>query len=365
MPAAANVPTPNRAAPKQAAASAPNLVRRDVLDSRRVKRNLSLIGGTLLSLLFLWLAFRRVDLQEVWGALREADPLLVALALFTFLVTQVVKSVRWKTLFYPEHRSRRLTKLLKVIVVGQMVNAAIPARLGEVARAYLLGKIERISTAYAFGTIVLEKALDSLMLLLLVLLISIFMPLPVWLKGSSLVVSGGMVLLLIVMTLLSRWEDRLPSWLDKVLGPGSWLTRVGVTGAVQRAALSLRPLRSLRLNAQLWGWSLLNWLIMISTNVILLWAFGLHLPWTAAPVLLAILNIGIIVPSSPGRIGIFHYLCVLTLGLYNVEPSTALAYGIVLHALVYLPIFLFGAYFLWRENYDLSHLAELASSDEL
>ncbi len=341
-------------------------MRRGILESRRVKRNLSLIGGTLLSIFFLWLAFRRVDLQEVWEALRQAKPLLVALSLLTFLITQVVKSIRWKTLFYPEHHSRRLSKLLKVIVIGQMINAAVPApRLGEVARAYLLGKIERISTAYAFGTVVLEKALDSLMLLVLVFLISLFMPLPVWLKGSSLIVSGGMVLLLIVMTLLSRWENRLPSWLDRVLGPESWLTRVGVTGAIQRAALSLRPLRSFSLNVQLWGWSLLNWLVMIATNLILLWAFGLYLPWTAAPLLLAILNIGIILPSSPGRIGIFHYLCVLTLGLYGVEPSVALAFGIVLHALVYLPIFLFGAYFLWRENYNLSHLTELASANHL
>jgi len=352
-----------RACLKQTVIPARTLGRMGILKSRHVKRNLSLICGTILSLLFLWLAFRRVDLQEVWHALRQADPLLVALALLTFLLTQVVKAVRWKTLFYPDQRARRLSKLLEVIVIGQMVNAAIPARLGEVARAYLLGKIEQISIAYTFGTIVLEKALDSLMLVIMVLLISIFMPLPVWLKGSSLIVSGGMVLLLVVMTLLSRWEDRLPSWLDRVLGPRSWLTRVGVTGAVQRAALSLRPLRSLKLNAQLWGWSLLNWLLMIGTNEILLWAFGLHLPWTAAPLLLAILNIGIIVPSSPGRIGIFHYLCVLTLGLYDVDPSMALAYGIVLHALVYLPIFLFGAYFLWRENYDLTHLTELASTD--
>lgn len=350
---------------KPTAIPAHTLWRMGILESRRLKKNLSLIGGTLFSLFFLWLAFRSVNVQEVWHALMQADPLLVGLALLTFLLTQAVKAARWKTLFYPEHRARRLSKLLKVIVVGQMINAAIPARLGEVARAYLLGKIERIGTAYTFGTIVLEKALDSLMLLILVLLISIFMPLPGWLKGSSLVVSGGMVVLLVVMTLLSRWEDSLPSWLDRVLGSRSWLTRVGVTGAVQRAALSLRPLRSLRLNVQLWGWSLVNWLIMIATNVILLWAFGLHLPWTAAPLLLAILNIGIIVPSSPGRIGIFHYLCVLTLGLYDVGRSTALAYGIVLHGLVYLPIFLFGAYFLWRENYDLAHLAELASTDSL
>jgi hypothetical protein len=299
----------------------------------------------------------------VWQTLRQVDLWLLAAALGVFLLTQVVKAARWKALFYPDHRARRFGRLLSVIYIGQMVNAAVPARLGEVARAYLLSRIEDISAAYVFGTIVLEKALDSLMLLLAVLFLSVFIPLPSWVKGSSLLVSGGMVVVLIVMTVLSRWEDRLPAWTNRLMGPQSWLARLGITRAIQRAALSLRPLKSLRMNLLLWGWSMFNWGLMILSNLLLFWAFDLHLPWTAAPLLLAILNIGIIVPSSPGRIGVFHYLCVLTLGLYGVEPSLALAYGIILHALVYLPIFILGAYFLWRENYDLSRLAALASSD--
>lgn len=327
------------------------------------KRNLSLVIGTALSVLFLWLAFRRVNVAQVWAAMAQTNPLLLAVALATFLLTQGAKAARWRTLFYPQQRERRFSKLAEVIIIGQMINAAIPARLGEVARAYMLGRIESISGAYVFGTVVLEKASDSLMLLLLVFLVSLFMPLPTWLKGSSLVVSGGMVLLLIVMTVLSRWEDRLPGWLDRIIGPDSWLARVGLVQALIRAASSLRPLKSPRATLQLWGWSALNWLLMISTNLVLFAAFGFDLPWTAAPLLLAILNIGIIIPSSPGRIGIFHYLCVLTLGLFGIADSMALAYGIVLHALIYLPIFLLGAYFLWRENYNLARLSELAAAE--
>ncbi len=330
----------------------------------RTRRNLGLIAGTLLSVLFLWLAFRQVHLREVWEALRQANAWLVGAALAAFLATQAVKAARWKALFYPEHRERRLGKLMSVIYIGQAVNAALPARLGEIARAYLLARIESVSGAYVLGTIVLEKALDSLMLLLVVLVTSVFMPFPSWVKGSSLFVSGGMVVLLAAMTALSRWEGRLPAWVVRMVGPESWLGRLGVMGAVQRAALSLRPLKSLRMNLVLWCWSAGNWALMILTNALVFWAFGLRLPWTAAPLLLAILNIGIIVPSSPGRIGVFHYLCVLTLGLYGVDPALALACGIVLHAIVYLPIFVLGGYFLWRENYDWARLTELAALEE-
>lgn len=330
----------------------------------RTRQTLSLIGGTLLSLLFLWLAARQVHLWEVWSALQQANLWWVGAALAAFLATQGVKAARWKALFYPEHGARRLGKLLRLIYIGQMVNAALPARLGELARAYILARTEAVSGAYVLGTIVLEKALDSLMLLLVVLITSIFMPFPSWVKGSSLVVSGGMVVLLTVMTILSRWEGRLPCRVAQAFAPTSWLGRLGVMAAIQRAALSLRPLRSFRMNLVLWGWSAGNWALMILTNLLMFRAFSLHLPWTAAPLLLAILNIGIIVPSSPGRIGIFHYLCVLTLGLYGVDAALALACGILLHAVVYVPIFLLGAYYLWRENLSWARLAELETVEQ-
>lgn len=310
-----------------------------------------------MSLLFLWLAIRQVHLRQVWAALRQANVWLLGAALGAFLATQVLKAARWRALFYPDHGARRFGKLLRLIYIGQMVNAAIPARLGEIARAYLLARTESISGAYVLGTIVLEKSLDSLMLLLVVLVTSIFMPFPSWVKGSSLVVSGGMAALLVIMTVLSRWEGRLPAWVARAVGPSSWLGRLGIVPAIRRAALSLRPLRSARMNLVLWGWSAGNWALMILTNVLVFWAFGLRLPWTAAPLLLAILNIGTIVPSSPGRIGIFHYLCVLTLGLYGVDAALALACGILLHAVVYVPIFLLGVYYLWRENLSWAGLS--------
>lgn len=300
-----------------------------------------------------------MHLREVWDALQQANLWWVGAALGAFLTTQGAKAARWRALLYPDHKERHLGRLMRIIYIGQMVNAALPARLGELARAYLLARGESVSGVYVLGTIMLEKALDSLMLLLVVLITSIFMPFPSWVKGSSLLVSGGMVALLAVMTALSRWEDRLPGWVTQSFAPTSWLGRLGILPAIQRAALSLRPLKSLRMNLVLWGWSAGNWTLMTLTNVLMFWAFGLRLPWTAAPLLLAILNIGIIVPSSPGRIGIFHYLCVLTLGLYGVDAALALACGILLHAVVYVPIFLLGAYYLWRENPSWARLSEL------
>jgi hypothetical protein len=68
------------------------------------------------------------------------------------------------------------------------------------------------------------------------------------------------------------------------------------------------------------------------------------------------MHLGLAVPSSPARIGVFHYLCVLSLSVFGVEASLALAYGFVLHFVVVLPIIFAGLFSLWRENLTLFRL---------
>jgi len=89
-----------------------------------------------------------------------------------------------------------------------------------------------------------------------------------------------------------------------------------------------------------------------ATNWIVGLAMGLQLPIMAYGLLFATLQISAIVPlpTSPGRLGVFHYLCVVVLGLYGVERDVALAYGLVLHLLVYLPTAVGGPLLLWLEN---------------
>jgi hypothetical protein len=91
----------------------------------------------------------------------------------------------------------------------------------------------------------------------------------------------------------------------------------------------------------------LIWGTAIWTNVLTFRALDLRLPWTAAGLLLAVLQAGISVPSVPGRIGVFQYLCILTLGLFGVSEAAGLSYGILLQAIVFLPTTLLSVAGLW------------------
>jgi len=298
------------------------------------------ILGLGLGLALLALAVRGIDLREVWRGMRGADPLWVALALLAVLLTTAAKVGRWRGLF-PEAGALRWGALARALVVGQLVNALLPARLGEVARFYVLGSDEGVSKATVVGTIAAEKAFDVLFLLMAAGLTAATASLPAWLHGSLAGLAAvGAALLVVALALphhwivaaVERWTSRLPGDLGARLGR-----------LVERALAGLEGLRRPRLAAEACAWSVVIWALAAGTNLVLFWAFGLPLSVGPALLLLTLLHVGMAPPSSPGRLGVFHALTVVALSTFGVERAVGLAYATVLHAVVYLPQIVLGS----------------------
>jgi hypothetical protein len=334
---------------------------------------LRLTLGTAVGLLLLALAFRGVEWHQVGRAVAEANHPLLALALGTVLLTTLAKAARWRLLFPPEYgrpcgipapipQGRpRLSKLFPVLLIGQTVNALVPARLGEIARAYLIGEIERVDKALALSTIIVEKALDALMLLLLVALLFAFMPLPAWLGRSGILVSGLLAVMLFFLILAAYQSQRRPSALYRFLSWIPGIHRFDLERRLGTITAGLSTLYRRDVAVQLVSWSVFVWAVAALTNYVTFLALGIEAPFLAALFLLAALHLGVAVPSSPGRVGVFHYICVLSLSLFSVDRSLALSYGLVLHLVVFVPMMSLGAWFLWKENYELSKLKAAAT----
>jgi len=312
--------------------------------------------GTALSLTFLALTLRNVRLPEVMEAIVEANYPLLALALGTVIVTTLAKAARWGVLFHPYHRQPRFSKLFSVLLIGQMANAVLPARLGELIRAYMLGEIERLSKAYALTTIVVEKTLDGLMLTLILAILLPFIPLPSWLRQSGIFIGSAFITLFILMFLVAYRKDSVLCLVDGLLRLVPGLKRLDLPSRLGPIVEGLATLRSRESTLRLWGWSIFIWIMAALTNYLTFLAMGIAVPFLATPFLLVVLHLGRIVPSSPGQVGVFHYLCILALSLFSVERSLALSYSLVLHLIVFLPMIALGAFYLWKENYDLQRL---------
>jgi hypothetical protein len=303
-----------------------------------------------LSLLFLWLAFRDIPARQALASFANADYRFVALGTALVLVSPLLRAARWRLLFHPHEEELGILRLAEILLIGQMLNIVVPARLGEVARIYFMGELEDRSRARTLGTIAVEKWLSVLMLLLLALLVPLFVTLPAWFRDARVTLGALAAAFLGGAILLSRYQDRLVNLVaaaSRAL-PQRW--RLPVERAISQALGSLRVLRSFSLNVRLQAWSLLILLTSVLVNYAIFLATGMSLPFVAALFLLAVLDVGVAVPSAPGKLGVFHYLCTLALGVFGVEKSTAVAYAVLLHAVVFLPPSLLGALLLWWES---------------
>lgn len=316
--------------------------------------------GVVFSLGFLWLALRDVDLSATANALRRVNVLILSAAVASYVFSTAAKAIRWQLLL-AVRKAPSFERAFSVLSVGMMVNSFLPARLGDFTRAYLMGEAEADSKVYVLGTIMVEKVADLLFLMLLLTVLLSQMTLPEWLAGSA----RGMAIVLAILVpcfILLAWQRdfflRVVEWISRFVPSvlREWLvqqTRYGLA--------SLDVVRRPRLLFGLLGWSLIIWILSALTNYLVFLALELVLPFWASLLLLVVLQVGAAVPSSPGRIGVFQYLAILTLSIFAVNKDLALGYSIVLYLVVYVPIVLIGGYYLWREKITWQKLSEAAT----
>jgi hypothetical protein len=323
-------------------------------------RNWQLWTGVVFSLGFLVLALRDVDLRETANALHRVNVLMLGAAVASYVLSAAAKAIRWKLLL-AARKAPFFGRVFSVMSVGVMVNAFLPARLGEFARAYLMGEAEADSKVYVLGTIAVEKVADLLFLLLSLMLLLSRMALPEWLAGSA----RGMALTLAILVpcfVLLAWQS---NFILRMVEQASHFVpsakREWLVLQIHYGLASLDVVRRPRLLTGLFGWSLIVWILSALTNYLVFLALKLALPVWASLLLLVVLQVGTAVPSSPGRIGVFQYLAILTLSIFAVNKDVALGYSIVLYLVVYVPIALIGGYCLWREKITWQKLTEAAA----
>jgi len=307
-----------------------------------------LVLGALLGGVALWLAFRGIDVAELWQALQAVNYIWVGAALASVVLTTLVVAARWRLLFYPDWRARGWLSLLGGILVGQMLNIVVPARLGDVVRIYLVGNSEGLSKTRVAATLVVEKIADLVIFALGAVFLLLVVTVPNWVRTSStsLLLTGVAGIAAIVV--LSFWGRPLLNWLERRSPPlpGNWLPRVWRLGHLALDGLGV--LHSWQANLALWGLSVLSWLLASSTNYLLFRAFGFPLSFAAGAFLLVVLQVGIAPPSLPGKLGVFHYLVVLALSFFGVARGPALTYALMLYAVALLSkVLVGGAWLAW------------------
>ena len=295
-------------------------------------RTLVALVGVPVGVVFLWLAVRNADLDAVRDTLREADAGRVALAIAAFGVVYLFQAARWRRI--AATFTVRLARFYEMTVSGVAVNNVLPGRLGDFLRARWLALDSGMASGKAFGTVILDRAFDLVVLVGLLIVGIAAVASSTWL--AQLAAAGAVVVLGIAGVLLfsrvyigRRERDRHERGLVRRL----------VRDTVERLA---EPLG--RRHLVIWlGLSLAAWAIWAVAALLIARSLGIDLSLTEALFVTAVLNLGSAVPSSPGYVGTYEWLGVASLGLLDIDHESALAFTILVHAAWYVPTTLFGA----------------------
>lgn len=318
--------------------------------------------GLAISAVCLYFAFQGIDFGKLMAALIGMNYAWLVLAVCLWCVSYTGRVFRWRLLFFPQ--KMRLGKIFSALSVGYFLSNILPARLGDIVRAYMIGDIEGVSKAFALSTVVVERISDGLTVVLLLAVTALFVPnIPDQAREGAIAVAATGVVGIAFLLLLSFQKERGLALLHRLSAPFSFLQRPGLWNALESLIDGFAVLRSPRpvigvVFCALYAWCLggaVYWVIMHAVG--LKDATGASMPLAAAFLVMTVTSLVVVVPSSPGYIGVFHYVAVLTLtSVYNVDKSTALTYAVVVHALSYLMLTLLGLFSIWREGLTYQRL---------
>ena len=310
--------------------------------------------GLVVSLGSLVLAFRGLRWGSVGDALLDANYGLLALTVVLMLVSLVLRGQRWAVLFYPR-RGMSLVSLTGALNVGYAFNNLLPLRVGELARAYVIGEAEDVSSAHALSTIVVERTLDTLTVVALLLITIPFIDAPDWVKGPAVLVGLGFLGLAVLLAAVSAAQERAMALVSRAVRFLPERYRQRTVRAAESALEGFAVLRRPAVLVQAVGWSVASWLTSAALVFVTLRAFDLELSFTAALFVMGATSLGMIVPSSPGYIGVYHAIAIETLtSVFGVERADAAGFALVSHALFYLVPIIFAMAYLWsrRESWQ-------------
>jgi uncharacterized protein (TIRG00374 family) len=300
----------------------------------------------LLAALFLYLAFRQANLQEMLDIARQGHLEVLALSLAASSLLWALRSVRWKILLNAEKKIPQLT-VFWGMAAGYLGNALLPARAGELIRSVLVGQKAQISKSYVLATALTERLFDALALVLIgFATVGQFSFAASWLMGAlnaMLVVGLSGAALLLVAPLLEKPLLAFLSWLPL---PGRLKSL-----AVDFARRFLLGTRAFQHPGRALGFAALTLIIWIGEGTLAgltARAFGLTLSLPAGLLFIAALGLSSAIPSTPGYVGVYQFIAVAVLTPLGFSRNEALTYILAVQAISYVQCLLWGTLGLWQ-----------------
>src|SRR5919106_4903835 len=318
------------------------------------RSRLRLLVGMAISVAFLAVLLTRVD---VGGAVREitrADPVLLIGALALVWVELAIRAQRWRWLLIP-HAAVTYPASISYLCIGYFANSMLPARLGDVVRAYLAGRSFGISRLTALGTIMVERIGDGLWMVATALATTATV-----LAATTLQASAFWLLVAVAVAAAvagaAWWAFRRP---------GLRATRIGrlvgeIGGKLLRGGLALRSPSGALLFV---GSTAVSWVAAVGVLSATTRAVGVELSVIEAALATSGVALSLSIPAGPNALGTYELVGTAILVGLGVPPESALAAIALTHVIVSVPPSLAGLVMTWRLHIRIGDVARGEDED--
>jgi glycosyltransferase 2 family protein len=314
------------------------------------------VVGIALSVLLLWWTLRDVSLAHVWHEVRMADPVLFTAAIVIATLGLVPRAIRWGILLRPVVRHLPFRPRFAATSIGFAANNLLPARVGEFARAFSLSRLARVPTPAAFGSLVIERVLDGIVVVGLLFAAMASPSFPalgsagVNVRGAAIAVVAVMIAVAGVLFLLVLAPRRSAAVLERIAArtlPES--LRRPLVDALHSFLGGLSVLRDGRLFLISLAWAVGQWVFLAFSFWLAFLAFGIHEPGLVGAFFLqSLIALAVAIPSSPGFFGPFEAAAKLGLGLWGVPTEKSVPFAVGFHIGGFIPVTLIGMWYVWR-----------------
>lgn len=326
---------------------------------RPASHSIKLAASLLVSAILLVLAVRQVDLSQLGQLVRGANYALVAVAVGVYFLDLLLRSARWQVLL-TQTRRIPIARLYPILAIGYMANNLLPGRVGELSRAYLIGRREQMSGSTVLASVVVERLLDGITVLFLLLATIAVLP--------QTRAPDSWVLVLAQLAAITFGVAVVGS-AALIVAPGFWLAgfeRIARRFPGRTSDLAVRLVdrfivgfavlgdpallvRTILLSAAIWVVGAVTYLLVSA-------AFGISLSLVAAIATICVVNLATAVPQAPAGLGAFEAAAEGALVLLGVDSTTAFGITVVLHAVLFFPVVAVGLACLWRTDLSLGSL---------
>ncbi len=319
------------------------------------------IFALIITIIFLGLIFYKIDFQKLVQTFKLFDLKNLYIIIPVYVLTLYLRGVRWKALLLGDSKYCSY-HLGTVFTVGSMLNIFLPARAGDIYRAYYLGEKKQEKKMKLFGNIILERTLDGICVFLILLWAVLEYSKQPWMMNLAYTIGAIFIGSLLIFYLIFKFNKvdficdkliqiclKLPLFISKTLNKIIEHAREHINSFMD----GFHVMDSLKYSAESIILSIIIWLIECYVAFLIINSFHLNLGFSSALFVISLISFSTMIPSTSVFLGPYQYAYILALGIFNVDKSTALAISAVHQSILMLVLSIIGGFYLIKFNFEI------------